>query len=217
MLREMVTRPMSSDANNKANLRFLKRLLSFLKVVLKEPKMIIFSRHPDRVMYWVALLTLIVALLALTVAIPGGYSSLRSLLREQGESVTKQVASVDERVASVAATLAARDLRITSPAEGAFVTQTNQIEGTTPFPHRNHYLVVTPHTIGTKFVEPNPVLVDPWGKWVGVAQFGTTGAGRDQLFMVQALATKATLAPGPLSEAPPDAVYSQAVTVARKN
>lgn len=174
-----------------------------LKGVLKLAKLIIFPRHPDRAMYWIALL-------ALTVAIPGGYLSLALLVRERAESVSKQVATV-------ATMLAARELRITSPAEGEFVTQMNRIEGTTPFPDRTHYLIVTPHLVGTKYVEPNPVHVDPWGRWVGVAQFGTAGAGKDQLFVVQVLATMADLVPGPLVEALPDAVYSQAVTVARKN
>ena len=157
-------------------------------------------------------------------AVPGGYLAFRSLMREQAAtrremaSVGARVGSVDQRVESVGMTLlASREFRITSPAEGEFVTQTNRIEGTTPFPDRKHYLVVTPHAVGTSYVEPSPVLIDLSGRWVGVAQFGTAGAGIDQLFVVQALATKATLPPGRLIEAPPDAVYSQAVTVARKN
>ncbi len=215
MLREMVTRPMVSDAKN-GNRKFLKRLLWLPKGVLKLLKMIWSPQHHDLAKYRVALL-------ALAVAIPGGYLGFTSLreraesVGEQVESISKQAESISKQAESVAATLVARKLRITSPAEGEFVTQMNRIEGTTPFPDRTHYLIVTPHLVGTRYVEPNPVHVDPSGRWAGVAGFGTAGAGIGQLFVVQVLATEADLVPGPLVEEPPDAVYSQAVTVARKN
>jgi len=105
-------------------------------------------------------------------------------------------------------------MRITSPV-GPVGAEEVAIKGTTPYLDRNHYIVVTAPT-RDKFVEDGPLMVSGWGAWGGHARFGNASAGRGQFYVVQVMATRASLSTGPMTGTPSDAVYSNPVMVERR-
>lgn len=120
------------------------------------------------------------------------------------------------RVQQVEKGILARQFRITAPVDGATVGLTELIRGETPFPEMNHYIVVTPLKTRDDFVEDGPVNVSTSGVWAGNAKFGAAAVGAGEQFMVRALATKSILSPGPLTEVPEDAIFSESIIVTRK-
>ncbi len=101
------------------------------------------------------------------------------------------------------------------PASGAEVSFDDKVSGTTPFTNLNHYIVVTPLRVGTPYVQDQPASVTN-GTFSGRARFGGAAVGVGEKFSVQVLATKTTLAAGPLTKQPADAMVSNSITVTRK-
>lgn len=106
-------------------------------------------------------------------------------------------------------------LVIAIPLNGATVGLDERVSGTTPFSDLNHYIIVTPSRVGTPYVQDQAASVS-MGAFSGRARFGGVNVGIGEQFAVQIVATKATLAPGPLAKQPADAVLSNSVTVIRK-
>jgi len=106
---------------------------------------------------------------------------------------------------------------IMSPQDGATVGFDYAISGKTPFPERNHYIVITPVRTGTAYVQDRPADVDVNQKtFVGRGRFGATQVGIGQQFMVYVVATKSALKAGPLLSEPEDAARSNTITVTRR-
>ena len=102
---------------------------------------------------------------------------------------------------------------LTSPSDGAEVGLGQRVIGKTPFTQLNHYIAVGIVRTGSTYIRP--AFVSPDGTFGGEARFGDSAIGADDEFTIRALATKATLATGNLSEVPDDAVWSDSVTVRR--
>lgn len=115
-----------------------------------------------------------------------------------------------------AAELVAAQLTLTSLTNGAKVGINELVHGATPFPQRNHYVVVTPLRTGESWVQALATLQAD-NTWTGNAQFGSGDLGINEKFTVRCLATEHDLQPGPLASQPlpSDAVFSPAVTVTR--
>jgi hypothetical protein len=125
--------------------------------------------------------------------------------------------SMDRRVDNVERKVEASRFVIDSPSEsdGDGVGLGQIVRGKTPFIGMNHYIIVTP-VGGTSYVQDKPAFVNrDEGTFSGEAKFGSVSVGEDGEFKIQALATKSTLQPGPLTFEPQDAEKSQAVIVRR--
>lgn len=164
------------------------------------------SKSPRPIEIW----HLIVAILALLVAIYVG--GRRTVI-----VIQSNIAEVGNRVKAVEKTILANQFTITDPDDNATVDLTDLVRGKTPFSKMNHYIVITPLKTGDDWVEDGPVKVYTGGLWTGRAQFGTAAATAGEQFIVRALATKSTLSPGPLTEVPEDAIFSESITVTRKS
>jgi cytoskeletal protein RodZ len=104
-------------------------------------------------------------------------------------------------------------LVLTSPSEGTEVGLGHRVLGKTPFPQLNHYIAVRVVRTGSTYFQP--AFVSPDGSFSGEARFGDAASGEDDEYTIRALATKATLVTGNLTEVPSDAVWSDFVTVRR--
>lgn len=131
-------------------------------------------------------------------------------------SISSKVAALDRHVESVETHILAGRFIIISPSDGAIVDLTDIVRIKTPFSQLNHYLIITPLKTGDDWVQDNPPKPDVAGSWVGTARFGSGDAGAGDKFLVRALATSATVPPGLLKSVPPDAVYSESITVTRQ-
>lgn len=138
------------------------------------------------------------------------------LLREGISNVQSGVEEVGSRVERVQKSIQARQFKITFPADGATVERTNLIRGETPFPEMNHYVVVIPVKTMDNWVQPGPVSVSASGLWSGSATFGAAAVGAGEQFIVRALATKSMVSEGTLAKVPGDAIFSESITVTRK-
>ena len=136
-------------------------------------------------------------------------------LRKGVNKIESGVSEVGSRVERVEKGIQAREFKITSPADGAIVDRIALIRGKTPFPEMNHYVVVTPVKTKEDWVEDGPVRVSASGLWDTQATFGSAAVGAGEQFIVRALATKSILSPGPLTEVPKDAIFSESITVTR--
>jgi len=160
------------------------------------------------ILFWIAVAGFIVAVLTLIVniiSLGGRVTNIQVIVKDTQESVKR----VEEEVLS-------RRFVITTPVEGVTVDFTDIVSGVTPFPNKNNYIVVTPLKTGDDWVQDGPVKISGDGLWTGRAQFGTGEAGVGEKFLVRAIATQATLSPGPLTQVPEDAVFSGSITVTRK-
>jgi hypothetical protein len=107
-----------------------------------------------------------------------------------------------------------KDFKITSPLNGDRVDKNEFIQGETPFLGMHHYVIVTPVKIGTDWVQEE-AKVSFGGLWSGKAILGAAAVGVGEKFVIRALATNTTLPPGPLTEVPKDAIFSELITVKR--
>ncbi len=150
---------------------------------------------------------LIVAIIALIVAIIGASAA--------GVGVWRDIKKTQADVKQVGAEVRKGQFVITSPADYSEVGLGQVIRGRTPFPDRNHYIVVTLVRTGTAYVQDEPAFVSPDGTFTGEARFGNQAVGEDDEFRIQVLATKAILGAGILAEIPDDAIFSESLTVRR--
>ena len=104
-------------------------------------------------------------------------------------------------------------LKVTSPADGASVSISEEVQGTTPY-SGNHYIIVTPESAPARWVQDGPATVTN-GVWSGMAQFGEGDKGLNEYFTIRCLATAATLPGGKLAAMPSDAHLSEPVKVKR--
>jgi hypothetical protein len=104
---------------------------------------------------------------------------------------------------------------ITTPQRHTRVGETEVIRGTTPFPDRIHYLLVTAGVNDVSWVQALPATVSRDGVWSGTAKFGEGDVGVQQRYVVRCLATNESLQPGRLAKIPADALLSDPVTVLR--
>ena len=104
-------------------------------------------------------------------------------------------------------------LKVTSPADGANVSISEQVQGTTPY-SGNHYIVVTPESAPARWIQDGPATVTN-GVWSGSAQFGEGNKGLNEYFTIRCLVTAATLPAGKLAAMPSDAHLSEPVKVKR--
>jgi hypothetical protein len=103
-------------------------------------------------------------------------------------------------------------LSITAPRDGASVSLSELVRGTTPY-SLNHYIIVIPEN-AVWWVHPAVVTNRTWS---GLAQFGEKDVGLNESFLIRCLVTKATLKAGKLelSAIPADAIESEPVKVKR--
>ena len=132
------------------------------------------------------------------------------------KDVRSGVSDVGGRVERVEKGILEQRFRISSPAEEDSVDVVMAVRGETPFGELNHYIIVTPTRTGDDVVQRGPVPVYAGGLWSGQATFGAAALGTGQEFVVRCVATAATLQEGPLVEVPPDAAFSDIVTVIRR-
>ncbi|MEK6409798.1 MAG: hypothetical protein AABN34_22970 [Acidobacteriota bacterium] len=151
------------------------------------------------------------AWLAALAAILAGVIAFWPLLKAARgvESTAQDVKSIEKAVLS-------SKLVISSPSNGDQVTSNEVISGFTPYPKRNHYVVITPLKVGDSYVQDR-ATVRADGTWTGNAIFGSGEVGLNERFTVRCLATEAELRTGSLGSqpVPPDAVFASPVTVTR--
>ncbi|OHB91091.1 MAG: hypothetical protein A3E19_03080 [Planctomycetes bacterium RIFCSPHIGHO2_12_FULL_52_36] len=103
---------------------------------------------------------------------------------------------------------------ITYPIDNTIVESSQVINGRTPFLTLNHYILSAPMETNDVYVQDGPLKVSTGGLWVGMAKFDDTGTSKK--FLVQVVATKAVLPHGLLTKSPGDALYSEAITVIKR-
>lgn len=161
---------------------------------------------------WKFILGTVVGLLAVIVTAIIGYFNLS----KQVSNVQTKVNEVGNRVESVEKNVMAGRLIIISPTDGESVDSTAIVRGKTPYPERNHYIVVTPIKTNDDWVQKNLIKPDPTGSWAGNAEFGTGDVGIGDKFLVRVLATSSTIPSGQLRDVPSDTIPSESITVTRK-
>jgi hypothetical protein len=102
---------------------------------------------------------------------------------------------------------------VTSPADGANVSISEPVSGTTPYSD-NHYIVVTPESAPAMWVQDRPANATS-EVWSGMARFGEGETGLNEYFTIRCLVTAATLPAGKLETIPSDAHWSETVRVRR--
>lgn len=129
---------------------------------------------------------------------------------------TQSVESTAQDVKSIEKAVLGSRLVISSLSTGDQVPISELISGFTPYPKRNHYLVITPLKVGDPYVQ-DPASVGADGTWTGNARFGSGEVGLNEKFTVRCLATEGELRTGSLASQPlpPDAIFSSPVTVTR--
>ena len=103
---------------------------------------------------------------------------------------------------------------ITYPVNDTIVESSEVINGRTPFLTLNHYILSAPMETNDVYVQDGPLKVSTGGRWVVVVKFDNADAGKK--FLVQAVATKAVLPHGLLTKPPGDALYSEAITLVKR-
>jgi len=103
---------------------------------------------------------------------------------------------------------------ITYPTDNTIVESSEVINGRTPFLTLKHYILSAPMETNDVYVQDGPLKVSPGGHWVGVVKFDDAGASKK--FLVQVVATKAVLPHGLLTKLPEDALYSEAITLIKR-
>lgn len=159
-----------------------------------------------------ALVGLIVGVLGLIAMVFFGIKGLEKSV----SNIKSSVEEVGNRVERVEKGILAEKFTITTPLDGAIVNRIDLVRGTTPFAQMNHYIVVTPLKTGDDWIQDGPITVYTGGLWTGRAVFGEAAVGAGEEFIVRSLATKLILSPGPLTEVPEDAIFSESITVTRK-
>jgi len=154
-----------------------------------------------------------VPITALIVAIVGAFSPL--LIKKPVVVVKPVVTDVGGGGESVKNNSLERQFKITSPSYGDSVGMNESIQGETRYVGMHHYVMVTPVKIGKDWIQED-AKVSPGGLWSGSAVFGTVAVGVGEKYVVCALATNSALSPGPLTEVPKDAIFSEPITVIRK-
>lgn len=142
------------------------------------------------------------------------FSSIRQIRGTQ-EELGRSNVRVSQLQGRVEELKQARHFVILNPADGAVVGIRSSIQGKTPFPELKHYIVVTPTVTGVDYVQ-EPVGISSDGTWLGSATLGAVSSGAGQKFIIRGLATRSTLAAGPLTALPEDAIFSNSITVTRK-
>ncbi|HHT9132899.1 MAG TPA: hypothetical protein ACFYED_10500 [Candidatus Tripitaka californicus] len=100
------------------------------------------------------------------------------------------------------------------PVNNTIVESSQVINGRTPFLKLNHYILSAPMETNDVYVQDGPLKVSAGGNWVGVARFDDAGVSKK--FLVQVVATKAALPLGLLTKLPGDALYSEAITLVKR-
>jgi hypothetical protein len=177
---------------------------------IKQPDAL--DRRKDTLELWKVILSPAVALLGVIVTAIIGYLSLSN----QVSNVQTKVNEVGNRVENVERNVIADRFIIVSPQEGDTVDSSVIVRGKTPYPDRNHYIVVTSLKTNDDYVQQNLIRPDPSGAWTGNAELGTGNEGAGEKFLVRVLATTAVLRAGPMKDPPRDAIPSEAITVTRK-
>jgi len=90
------------------------------------------------------------------------------------------------------------------------------VRGITPYIDKNNYIVVTAPTGGDS-IEDGPLKISSGGQWTGHAMFGSAGVGTGETYIIRVMATKAKLSIGAMINIPEDAVFSDPVTLRRKD
>jgi hypothetical protein len=128
-------------------------------------------------------------------------------------------ATASDRHGQVDTPKAARlNLRITEPTDGADVSISEFVSGTTPYADKRHYVVIIPESTPTvRWVQDGVVKVNSSGIWIGSAQFGESSLGLNENFIIRCLVTSNFVAAGRLNlqALPDDAVWSPSVKVTR--
>jgi ribosomal protein L24E len=106
-------------------------------------------------------------------------------------------------------------LLITEPLDGENVGEQADVKGRTTYPDLNHYVVVIPVLHPAKWVQRWPVFIEADGTLSSTAQFGEGNIGVKEDFKILLLATSKELEPAKLRQEPPDARWSDPVTVTR--
>lgn len=130
-------------------------------------------------------------------------------------TLTISYKSLSGRAVRVEKELLANRFSIFDPVDGATVPLERVIRGKTPFTDLNYFILVTPLKTRDDFVQDR-VSVSSSGLWTGTAKFGSAGVGSGEEFMIRALGTKRTLAPGKLPAVPEDAMFSESIIVKRQ-
>ena len=84
-------------------------------------------------------------------------------------------------------------LSIRLPRDGGEVSLKEIVSGKTPYPEKNHYLVVTPVEVGDPYIQRTPIQISKSGQWTGFAQFGSHTVGIGEVFLLSIIATNETL------------------------
>ncbi|HHT9139348.1 MAG TPA: hypothetical protein ACFYEA_02300 [Candidatus Tripitaka californicus] len=100
------------------------------------------------------------------------------------------------------------------PVNNTIVESSQVINGRTPFLKLNHYILSAPMETNDVYVQDGPLKVSAGGNWGGVARFDDAGVSKK--FLVQVVATKAALPLGLLTKLPGDALYSEAITLVKR-
>jgi hypothetical protein len=164
------------------------------------------ERSKFQLQIWSVVLATLVGLLSVIVSYMG--------LSHKVENVQTKVNEVGNRVETVEQNVKAGRLIIISPTDRAVENSPVIVQGKSPYPNRNLYIIVTPVQTNGDWVQKDTIRPDEVGAWHGSAELGNQGTTGD--FLIRVMATTATLQPGQLRALPPDAVFSDSITVTRK-
>lgn len=113
--------------------------------------------------------------------------------------------------------LAITGIVITSPTDLGDVGLEGKISGKSLLPDLKHCIVVIPLRTGTPSVQDQPAAINRRdGAFDGRARFGDAQFGVGEQFVIRVLATQSTPPAGPLANPPGDAVFSNSMTVTRR-
>jgi hypothetical protein len=167
----------------------------------------------DKCREWADKWGILVQVIGIIVGLPIALGSLYVGLYIPIHDVGTIVSSTEQAVKRLTE---ANQFRINYPANGGVVDSTDIVRGITPYPNRNHYIVVTPIKGGGDWVQEGPMKISTGNVWIGRAIFGAAAVGAGEGFVIRAIATNSTLSPGTLIEVPEDAIFSESVVVTRK-
>ena len=119
-----------------------------------------------------------------------------------------------ERMDRMEEAILLKHFTITHPIDNTIVESSEVINGRTPFLTLKHYILSAPMDTNDVYVQDGPLKVSAGGNWVGGARVDDAGVSKK--FLVQVVATKAVLPRGLLTKLPEDALYSEAITVIKR-
>jgi uncharacterized membrane protein YidH (DUF202 family) len=150
--------------------------------------------------------------LAVLICIIGPFITLLIIIFD----VRNDIISVQNNIADIEEQIKISTFKIVYPFNGSVIESSNFVQGSTPYPNRNIYLVVISPETGKTWIQHVPVKIFAGGLWTSYVTFDTVAPSTGK-FVLRAMATKSSLPVGISAEIPKDTIFSEPVIVFRRN